>query len=312
MLYSAPKKEITALAIDAQATSTRQERAKSGEQPCRSRAARPSAHPLAPGADHRYSRPSRRTPVAAPGITVDPLSQRHEPRRLGDLSHLSRRLAQDNVVLEGRPGLCAGVRRAGRLLAGTGNKGKIYAIGDNDYTDLMKASANQVTAFAARPRAACTPPPATWEKSSCSGSPVSEGTYESDVFDAKIFSKWGRAEVARPGNFELFARSGNVDNPDRNWSAWKKVDLAKQLPVELRRRASSNGKRCCIPAIPRQRSTALPSTICQRMSRRRWTTYGARWARDVPSSTHTSNTTSDSSGLRIADSHGCPTSTRSR
>ncbi len=54
--------------------------------------------------------------------------------------------------------------------------------------------------------------------------PKPEGTYESDVFDAKIFSRWGRADFRGAGNIELFARSGNVDNPDRNWSPWKKID----------------------------------------------------------------------------------------
>jgi hypothetical protein len=29
------------------------------------------------------------------------------------------------------------------------------------------------------------------------------------------------------GNVDLLARSGNVDNPDRNWSPWKQVDLSK-------------------------------------------------------------------------------------
>ena len=39
-------------------------------------------------------------------------------------------------------------------------------------------------------------------------------------------------EVRGSGNFDLFARSGNVDNPDRNWSLWKQVDLQKDLPVD--------------------------------------------------------------------------------
>ena len=122
----------------------------------------------------------------------------------------------------------------GRLIAATGNKGKLYAIGDNDYTDLTKASANQVTALArCAQRRACTRPPATWERCFLSAAVrYAEGTYESDVFDAKIFSKWGRPEVRGQGNYELFARSGNVDNPDRNWSAWKKVDLAKSGAVD--------------------------------------------------------------------------------
>ena len=29
------------------------------------------------------------------------------------------------------------------------------------------------------------------------------------------------------GNYDLYTRSGNVDNPDRNWSPWKKVDIAR-------------------------------------------------------------------------------------
>jgi len=47
------------------------------------------------------------------------------------------------------------------------------------------------------------------------------------VFDAKIFSRWGRAEMRGAGNVELFTRSGNVDNPDRNWSSWMKIDPQK-------------------------------------------------------------------------------------
>ena len=78
------------------------------------------------------------------------------------------------------------------------------------------------------PAAVSTPPAATWEKYSSSGpGPQTEGTYESDVFDAKIFSRWGRAEFRGAGNVDLLARSGNVDNPDRNWSPWKQVDLSK-------------------------------------------------------------------------------------
>ena len=34
------------------------------------------------------------------------------------------------------------------------------------------------------------------------------------------------------GRIELFARSGNVDNPDRNWSPWAKVDVQKDVRVD--------------------------------------------------------------------------------
>ena len=66
-----------------------------------------------------------------------------------------------------------------------------------------------------------------------SDAPDAEGSYESDVFDAHVFSKWGRAEFRGKGNVELFARSGNVDNPDRNWSTWKKIDLQKDSAIPV-------------------------------------------------------------------------------
>ncbi|MFZ0312655.1 MAG: hypothetical protein WAL85_08120, partial [Candidatus Korobacteraceae bacterium] len=121
----------------------------------------------------------------------------------------------------------------GRLLAGTGNRGKIYAIVGSDYTDLAEASANQVTAFAPAPQGGLYAATSNLGKVFLLGAnPISEGTYESDVFDAKNVSRWGRVEVRGSGNFQLFARSGNVDNPDRNWSPWKPVDLQKNLPVD--------------------------------------------------------------------------------
>ena len=63
--------------------------------------------------------------------------------------------------------------------------------------------------------------------------PETEGMYESDVFDAKIFSRWGRVEFRGTGSVDLFARSGNVDNPDRNWSPWRKVDIARSGEAQI-------------------------------------------------------------------------------
>src|SRR5207248_435983 len=117
----------------------------------------------------------------------------------------------------------------GRLLAGTGNRGHIYAISmDDSFTDLLTVSANQVTGFAKAPKGGLYVASSNLGKVALLGSAADgDGTYESDVFDAKIFSRWGRAEVRGNGNFELYARSGNVDNPDRNWSSWSKIDLQK-------------------------------------------------------------------------------------
>jgi hypothetical protein len=114
----------------------------------------------------------------------------------------------------------------GRLLAGTGNRGHIFAAGKDQFVDLLKASASQVTAFTNAPGGGLYASTSNLGKLFLlGGAPASEGSYESDIFDAHIFSHWGRAEFRGSGNVELFARSGNVDNPDRNWSRWKKIDL---------------------------------------------------------------------------------------
>jgi hypothetical protein len=122
----------------------------------------------------------------------------------------------------------------GRLIAGTGNKGKIYAIGMNgDFTDLLKASANQVIGFARAPKSLYIATSNLGKIFVIENSPIPEGTFESDVFDAHNFSRWGRAELLARGNVELFGRSGNVDNPDRNWSNWNKVDLQKDPTLQV-------------------------------------------------------------------------------
>ncbi len=122
-----------------------------------------------------------------------------------------------------------------KLLAGTGNRGHVYAInGQDDYSDLLKGPASQITGFAKAPSGALYASSSNLGKVFVLGpGPASEGSYESDVFDAKIFSRWGKVEFRGAGNVDLLARSGNVDNPDRNWSPWKQVDLSKDADMQV-------------------------------------------------------------------------------
>jgi hypothetical protein len=124
---------------------------------------------------------------------------------------------------------------SGHLLAGTGNRGHVFAItGEDEYTDLLRASASQVTAFAKAADVALYASTSNLGKIFLlSAAAESQGSYESDVFDARIFSRWGRAEFRGTGNVELFARSGNVDNPDRNWSSWAKVDVQRGAELSV-------------------------------------------------------------------------------
>ena len=140
----------------------------------------------------------------------------------------------------------------GHLLAGTGNRGHIFEIdGEDQFSDLLKASASQVTAFAKAPGGGLYASTSNLGKVFLLGaSPEAEGTYESDVFDARIFSKWGRLDVRGNGKFDLYVRSGNVDNPDRNWSPWKQVDLSKETPPQTPSARYAQWKAVLFPGAP--------------------------------------------------------------
>jgi sugar lactone lactonase YvrE len=224
VLYSAPKKEITALAVDTQnniyaaAAGDKREKVTPAVGVIPAAPANP-ATPVQPAANM----PSAPMPVPGLGATgseVYRIAADGSPRRLWS-SH------EDLVY-------ALAFDRAGRLLAGTGNRGKVYAIApDNRFTDLAKASANQLIGFAPAPDGGLYAATSNLGKIFLVQESVDrEASFESDVYDAKIFSRFGRAEIRGRGNVDFFVRSGNVDNPDRNWSPWHKIDLAQNAPVD--------------------------------------------------------------------------------
>ncbi|HEY6348334.1 MAG TPA: hypothetical protein VI636_02890 [Candidatus Angelobacter sp.] len=220
VLYSAPKKEITSLAVDASgnifASGTGEKRAFS-----------PGSAPALPIVGPNPPQPQTPGGLALPanvnlaGSDVYMIAPDGSPRKLWS-SH-------DDIVY------ALTFDAAGRLIAGTGNKGRIYSIATNgDFEDLLKGSANQISAFSKAPNGGVYCSSSNLGKIFLmSDSPEAEGVFESDVQDARIFSRWGRAEVRARGNYEVFARSGNVDNPDRNWSPWTRVDVTKDSRLEI-------------------------------------------------------------------------------
>jgi hypothetical protein len=239
VLYSAPKKEITALAVDSRgdiyaAGAGEKRSATSPPSPVNSVPFTSAAPPgggtvITLGAQGGAAGPGAPSPtfMTIPYPNVTNVGGSEVYRITPDGSPKTMWSSHDDLVY------ALAFDQEGRLLAGTGNRGRIFVISGNQYTDLAQASANQVTAFARAPKGGLYAATSNLGKVFLLGpNPVAEGTYESDVFDAKNFSQWGRVEVRGSGNFDLFARSGNVDNPDRNWSMWKQVDLQKDLPVD--------------------------------------------------------------------------------
>src|SRR2546429_471869 len=239
VLYSAPKKEITALAIDqagniyaAGAGEKRPSATPSSYSSTAISASSASAGPSTPQPGVVINAP---TPSAAPMMGSFPA-----PGSGATGGSEIYRIAPDgspNRIWTSRDDLVYALAfdQRGHLLAGTGNRGHIFAItGEDTFTDLLKASATQVTAFAKAPNGGLYASTSNLGKVFLLGATTEPlGSYESDVFDARIFSRWGRTEFRVVGNVALFARSGNVDNPDRNWSPWKTIDLLKDAEVSV-------------------------------------------------------------------------------
>ena len=113
------------------------------------------------------------------------------------------------------------------LLAATGNRGRIYRIDTSvpgRWTDIAHLDATQGMAFAAQKDGLLIATSNNGRVFQLSNAEAPEATFTSAVFDAQIFSQWGRAEVL-PINaaFDLYVRSGNVENPALGWSEWAKA-----------------------------------------------------------------------------------------
>jgi sugar lactone lactonase YvrE len=310
VLYSAPKKEITALAVDTQGNIFAAGAGDKRGGPGTPASGTPSGQgpTLTPPTIVIQTAPTLPTggapniaPLPFPG-TVN-LGGSEVYRLAPDGSPKTIWTSKDDVVY------ALAFDGSGRLIAGTGNRGKLYAISDHDYSDLTKASATQVTAFAHAPNGGLYAATSNLGKVFIVGpGPVNEGTYESDAFDARIFSKWGRPEVRGTGNFELFARSGNVENPDRNWSPWKKVDVSQSQPVDVPPARFLQWKAVLYagttPAtIDLVAVNYLPKNVAPEVDEVT-VSVGSR----VPSSTRTSNTNSESGGFdspipTVSDKH---------
>jgi len=224
VLYSASKKEITALAVDNAGTiyaaGVGEKRAVGGPGPAPLPLTLPQNPPAASGttpAPQIASIPS--TPVTS-GAEIYAITPEGAPKRIWS--------SRDDIVY-------ALALSGNSLLIGTGNRGHIYSVPIDghfgSYTDLLKASANQIASFARTSNGFYAATSNLGKLFLIGTTPETEGTFESDVFDAKIFSRWGHPEVRGTGNFDFYARSGNVDNPDRNWSQWNKVDTTKDVGI---------------------------------------------------------------------------------
>lgn len=123
--------------------------------------------------------------------------------------------------------LSMGFSRAGKLLLGTGNSGSVIELeGDDVYSSVAATASEQVTSLVAGPAGKVFVATANPGKIFTLGpGSAPSGSFESEPFDAKIFSRWGRLtwwgdNGATGGKVAFYVRSGNTSTPEDNWSPW--------------------------------------------------------------------------------------------
>jgi hypothetical protein len=233
VLYETPKREVTALAVGsdgsifAAAIGERQHNAAVNLGVSSST----TTTMVTAGANVTVVSPVQGTPQApTPFIAFPPQISSGIYKIAPDGAPEELWTSRDDVVYS------LGIGGDGRLLAGLGNTGALLAIdGKGVFAQLAKAGSAQITGIVRNGAGKiflCTANPGKLIALGPEYEP--EGTYESRSFDTQLFSRWGRVEWWSPAvadaksnaakskepRLELYVRSGNTEDPGKEWSKW--------------------------------------------------------------------------------------------
>ena len=129
----------------------------------------------------------------------------------------------------------------GTLMAGTGEKGRIYSISDANHWKLLQETSDGSQVAVLLPDAhqadgyyAATSNPGNIYRLDLSL--AERGVYTSTPFDAKQNSQWGRlhplGDVPKGTKMEITTRSGNTPKPQKTWSEWSHPEpLSEEIAV---------------------------------------------------------------------------------
>ncbi len=232
-LYTAPKHEITALALDPVGNLYL---AAVGDR--RSPALPPLPAAGEPRISITFQQPGSATAVGGAlnalvpdGSEVDRIAPDGTPLRLMTL--------RDELAY-------ALAFRNGALTVATGNRGHLYRLDPalpGVYTDVAHVDATQAVAMAQGADGLLVTTANSGKLLKLGDAPAADATYVSEVFDGEIATLWGRVETtASASGVEVFARSGNVENVrgalGELWSPWTAVSAGQTpLPVPVARYA---------------------------------------------------------------------------
>lgn len=225
VLHQSSKKEITAVAVDSDG---------------RIFASGVGLRTAAPASRTTVTRPAAPKPTATPGQAVPGAAAPKPaptPAVPTSLTQVRGGSAIVRIGLDGEPReiwehasdvvYALGFDADERLLAATGSRGRIIRIDSEDVSTVVTSLlSNEATALALGKDGA------VYVATGNIGQVVSlgpeledEGTFTSEVLDARLFARFGKLEFEGAGEVEVSARSGNLNRPVRNWSDWSDGEL---------------------------------------------------------------------------------------
>ena len=227
VIYQSQKREITALAVGA---SDEIYVAGVGTKPSTAPAA-PAAPPTGPSTGPS---PRPAVPPSTSSASAGTISGGSEVYRIdADGTPLRVFSSDTNVVY------AVAIDAKGIPWIGTGNKGGVYRL-DTPYlfTTLPVLSPTQATAMVARRNGGLAVATGNVGKIVSIGPGLERnGTIESEVLDVAAFSSWGRLTheaKLNSGNLAFETRSGNLERPQRNWSAWTTLKDGRVASTQAR------------------------------------------------------------------------------
>ena len=218
VLFSAPRREITALAIDADGTIFASDVGDKSKNPLPVLPVQSGASSITISFAQPGSVQAANASASLPdGSEIFALKANQAPRKVWS--------GKDEIVYS-----LASTPEG--LVALTGNRGRILRINpaDGSFGDIAHLEAQQVVSMAATRSGT----PAGWLVGTANtgklysiAASTSSHSYASDVLDAGATARWGRVEVAPDSrNFQIWTRSGNVEQSVRSakdwgWSDWQ-------------------------------------------------------------------------------------------
>ena len=165
--------------------------------------------------------------------------------------------------------------RDGRLLLGTGDRGRVYRLTpDGDVTLLFRADSEQVTAAVFEGGVTLLGASNPGRVLEISASPRTEGSYLSRVLDAGGAARFGRISWdsrTPPGSaVTVETRTGNAAEPDETWSGWVSAtaDAAVGSPAArfLQWRATLRSDGSSSPELASLEAAYLPVNLAPRVT----------------------------------------------